>query len=529
MNLPRPALRHLRHLRTMLPYAIPAADRVYNAPCISRSAPMSWPVYFAQSLALGSPASGVGLCLLWTPQERVLPALDRASYALAGNLYSRDGVSFLVRNLLARPTITDLVLCGKDLTGGGAALVALLRDGLDAQGRICGDGTRLHPEIPREAVELLRRAVTLHDHRDTARPEQIAALLRGISRPARPWAEAPMLFAYEEPVAAALPGDETGLLLRAPTVRAAYLRLLWHVLTFGRRGATQHSSDQRELLDVLTVVSDEPADPARFSHADWMPFSREGLGARRPDGSYSGYLAQIAGDAVPAGVSYSYGARLRGQGGVDQVRAIVEELRAAGASRRAVAALWDPGHDARSPSPPCLTQLQASLRDGRLGLTAYFRSHDIYRAWAGNAYGLRALQAQIAEQLGAEAGDLAILSHSAHVYAHDWEPAGELLAHQYRAADPRLVRDARGSFVIALEPPEIVVRHYSPGGEHLQSFRGATARELGVALTPYLGELSHAVYLGQELQKAEHAIALGRPEAYWQDRPLRLADDPGAR
>jgi thymidylate synthase len=97
-----------------------------------------------------------------------------------------------------------------------------------------------------------------------------------------------------------------------------------------------------------------------------------------------------------------------------------------------------------------------------------------------------------------------------------------LLTQHYRAADPRLQRDQRGSFVIGLEPPEIVVRHYSPAGEHVQSFRGATARELGVALGPYLGELSHALYLGQELQKAELAVALGRPEAYWQDRPLDI-------
>jgi thymidylate synthase len=159
----------------------------------------------------------------------------------------------------------------------------------------------------------------------------------------------------------------------------------------------------------------------------------------------------------------------------------------------------------------------------KLHLTAYFRSHDIFRAWAANAYGLRALQGLIAEGLGnPPLGDLAILSHSAHIYAHDWERAGELLAHHYRAADPRLLRDARGSFVISLEPPEILVRHYTPAGEHLQSFRNASARELGVTLAPYVGEISHAIYLGQELQKAELAIALGRPEAYRQDRPLAL-------
>lgn len=490
---------------------------------------MSWPLYFAPSLALGSPESGVGLCLLWTPQERVLPALDPADYAIAGNLYSRDGVSFLVRNVLAHPSIRLILLCGKDLTGSGAALVALLEHGVDAEGRIVGDGTRLHPELPREAVELFRRSVRLHDARDLARPEQIAALLRGLRAPAAAFAPAPLVFPYHEPAAAALPGAESGLLVRATTVRQAYLRLLWHVLSFGRRGATQHSSDQREILDVLTVVSDEPADPAQGSYADWMPFTRAGLGERLPDGGYSGYLGQILSPAPGAGVSYTYGSLLRAfpaeLAPIDQVAAMVEDLRAQGASRRAVAALWRPAHDPGSANPPCLNLIQARLRDGRLHLTAYFRSHDIYRAWPANAYGLRALQGQIADQLGADAGDLAILSHSAHVYAHDWERAGELLAHHYRAADPRLVRDPRGSFVISLEPPAIVVRHYTPAGDHLQTFRGESARELGVQLTPYVGEVSHAIYLGQELQKAELAISLGRPEIYRQDRGLALKDE----
>jgi thymidylate synthase len=412
-------------------------------------------------------------------------------------------------------------------------LVALLRDGLDEQGRIIGDGTRLHPEIPRAAVDLLRRSVSLYDSRDTVRPEAIAALLHALRRPAEPFAPAPLSFPYSEPAAAALPAANCGLLLRAGTVRSAYLKLIWHVLSFGVRGGTQHSSDQREILDVLTVVGDEPADPAAFSHAEWMPFSRESLGERLPDGGYSGYLGQILMGGRPEGVSYTYGSRLRSfAGAIDQVAAMVSELRASGASRRAVAALWSPAEDAGGPNPPCLNLVQARLRAGpgdaapRLVLTAYFRSHDIFRAWPSNAYSLRALQGLIAEGLGgAPLGDLAILSHSAHIYAHDWERAGELLAHHYRAADPRLVRDARGSFVISLEPPAIIVRHYTPSGEHLQSFRSTSARELGTQLAPYLGELSHAIYLGQELQKAELAIALGRPQAYRQDQPLAL-DQP---
>ncbi|NJO05692.1 MAG: hypothetical protein HC876_09295 [Chloroflexaceae bacterium] len=63
----------------------------------------TWPLYFARNLTLGAPDSSIGLCLLWTPQERVLPALPPNGYAVAGNLYSREGISYLVRNVLARP------------------------------------------------------------------------------------------------------------------------------------------------------------------------------------------------------------------------------------------------------------------------------------------------------------------------------------------------------------------------------------------------------------------------------------------
>jgi thymidylate synthase len=155
---------------------------------------MAWPLYFAQNLTLGNPESGVGLCLLWTPQDRVLPELNSADYAVAGNLYSRDGVSYLLRNLLARPTLRTILLCGKDMTGSGAALAALFANGVDAQGRIIGEGTRLHAEIPHEAIELVRRNVTLHDARDVVRAPQVAELLAQLRCAAAPFAPAPLEF-----------------------------------------------------------------------------------------------------------------------------------------------------------------------------------------------------------------------------------------------------------------------------------------------------------------------------------------------
>jgi dihydropteroate synthase len=54
----------------------------------------------------------------------------------------------------------------------------------------------------------------------------------------------------------------------------------------------------------------------------------------------------------------------------------------------------------------------------------------------------------------------------------------------------------------------------------LEVFRGRTAKELGIALTEGAGphpisRLDHALYLGRELQKAEHCLQEGLP--YIQD------------
>jgi thymidylate synthase len=496
--------------------------------------------YFAANLTFGDPCASTAVCLLWTPQERVVAALPRHAYVVVGNLYSREGISFLVRNVLAYPRIRTLVLCGRDMTGSGAALVALMRDGVDDAGRIVGDGTRLHPELPLAAINALRDGVHLIDARDTIKPEAIAALLTAQPHNPQPFLPEPLHFPYHEPQATHLPAEESGWLVRARTIQQGYLAVLWRVLTFGQRTGTQHSADQQELLDVMTVITDEATQVAQFSYADWMPFSAAELGTQQPDGRYTGYLAQFlqagrGGD----GVSYTYGDRLRAfpqPDPVDQVAAIVADLRASGQSRRAVASLWAVGHDAAAPNPPCLVLVQARLRPDplcptqphRLTLTAYFRSHDIYRAWAMNAFGLRALHSLLAAQISTPAqpvvaADLVIISHSAHVYAHDWAAAQRMIEQHYQPTNPRLVRDPRGSFVIRLEPPEIMVQHFSPQGEHLRSVRGSDAAHLSKQLAAYLSDPAHALYLGQELAKAELALRLDCPQAYHQDRALDIS------
>ena len=78
------------------------------------------PIYKANSLMLGDPASPVGIITCWTMKARVAGEVDSSQYAAIGQLYSpTKGIDYLFRNLLANPTIRCLIVTGQDLSGSG--------------------------------------------------------------------------------------------------------------------------------------------------------------------------------------------------------------------------------------------------------------------------------------------------------------------------------------------------------------------------------------------------------------------------
>ncbi len=89
--------------------------------------------------------------------------------------------------------------------------------------------------------------------------------------------------------------------------------------------------------------------------------------------------------------------------------------------------------------------------------------------------------------------------------------------------------DPRGSFVIRLESGEIVAEHQGPDGAVLGEYKGTTAKNISqkIGQLYLISHLSHALDVGHELQKAEHALKLGL--VYVQDpkldfSPLALPD-----
>lgn len=105
------------------------------------------------------------------------------------------------------------------------------------------------------------------------------------------------------------------------------------------------------------------------------------------------------------------------------------------------------------------------------------------------------------------------------------DPAGYFLIHIDREAG-ELVAEHYGNGIdergLATDPEtgEVLACRGAARRTPLAVFRGRTAKELGILLTesqvsPSVSRLDHALYLGRELQKAEHCLLLDLP--YVQD------------
>ncbi len=122
---------------------------------------------------------------------------------------------------------------------------------------------------------------------------------------------------------------------------------------------------------------------------------------------------------------------------VDQIDQVIHRLKASPSTRRATAVTWIPPVDNAKDEVPCMIVDDFKLRDGRLNLTVFFRSHDFAGAYPANLYGLARVLEHVAREVGAEPGSISTTSASAHIYEHDWDwVRGMLLGMQGQESPP---------------------------------------------------------------------------------------------
>lgn len=491
-----------------------------------------WPLFFKEKLSLGSLDSNIGIATLWTMQEKIVPYLPKDSYCVVGNFYDRqNGLTPLVRNCLANPNIRYIVLVGVDKGNSREALVNFFQKGVDENNVVLETNTKVDIEIPKDALDLVRKNVELIDLSDQLNanlvfdPENTMKILleKIVSLPKLPPYAQPQTFPLPKLETESFPSEKTGFMIRDQYIGDAWLKVLQTVDRFGTvtKMRTADSFQVKEVLNLVTVIEDEDPDQPIMK----MYF--------RFDQSYlMKYYDEICTAHKPEGVSYTYGMRLREyklhDQTVDQIKDITEFLRKDPYTKRAVAVTWNLQEESLAKnngipmSPPCLILVQPVIENNRLFLTAYIRSNDMFRAWPSNAFGLRKLQKNIAQELALEMASLTIVSCSAHIYQENWAEAKAIVNTHLPKTNCQY--DIRGYFLISIDPIEkkILVSHFAVTGELLAKFEGPNARSLceQLGVNKVASDPFHYMYLGGELQKAE--IALQKGIKYTQDWTLEL-------
>jgi len=479
----------------------------------------------SNKLALGNSESRVAIVTLWSKVKEMEKKIEPSRYAVMGQLFSAErGLDPLMRNLLANPQITNILVTGADFSKSGIVLEDFFKVGFEkgetklTQKSVWRVKSKyegyLGIDLPFETLEKLRQSIYITRVSDIRTVDFDALPRPPTTREKQVFVPPP-----EEPIKSYI-GEYTGHVVRGKTIAEAWLGVLDSILKFGRQSGTHYSEPQREILNLLSIIEEE--DPHNFFIPDYLPCNEERVRS---------YIPRITRD-IPGGIhknEYTYGSRMRSWFGTDQIKRAVDKLSREPISRAVVIGLWDATKDLEIGGSPCLNHIWFRISEDTLHMTSIFRSHDMFEGYPENAFGLRTLQeevrAALQERLGKPIGlgQLMILSQSAHLYKDTWEWAQNIVKKHlppFRRTLSRL--DPRGNFIISLKDGEIVMEHTGPAGEKIGEFRGKSGQDIREILVRenVISLLSHSLDIGMELKKAEIAKKLGIP--YIQDQPLQL-------
>jgi thymidylate synthase len=151
-----------------------------------------------------------------------------------------------------------------------------------------------------------------------------------------------------------------------------------------------------------------------------------------------------------------------GGGHVDQISAVLEQLRTDPDSRRMLVSAWNVGEIPQMALPPCHTLFQFYVADGRLSCQLYQRSADLFLGVPFNIASYALLTHMVAQQVGLDVGDFVWTGGDCHVYDNHVEQVRVQLS---RAAYPfpeLRLKPAPSLFDYAYEDVEVVGYQHHP-------------------------------------------------------------------
>jgi thymidylate synthase len=147
--------------------------------------------------------------------------------------------------------------------------------------------------------------------------------------------------------------------------------------------------------------------------------------------------------------------------GVDQIRAVLDEIRRNPHSRRLIVSGWHPAEANQVALPPCHTLFQLYVQNGRLSCQLYQRSADVFLGVPFNIASYALLTHLIAQVSGLAVGEFVHSFGDVHLYANHVEQARLQVSRAPRAL-PRLVLDASVADLFAFRAEHVRLLGYDP-------------------------------------------------------------------
>lgn len=480
------------------------------------------PLYFGDRLTMVNPHGVIGVVTLWSKVDYVLQRFRQAGVdldpatspvAVFGNLYG-NGLREMLRNLLHNPQIQVLLICGHDRSGSREELVNFFELGLEpepsslVQYRSPAPGVAVAPCRIRQTRRLLDDLVRpehfnsppclvwLGDPQEAATQGRLRDFFASWQPP-----PVPQMARQQVPLPEVdlpyFPSNPRGHQVVRDTPLEAWKEVLYLLTRFGRR-VTLKKGERLELQHVKVVVEKphfEAEEDLRAAHLD-------------PERLRS-YQADILRGELRPDEAYHYGHRLRTYFGLDTLAACAARLQEDPEDRKSYLTLWDNPRDLKAQEGrPCLVSLFFRNFEGKLTLSATYRTHNALDAWLLNVYGLMAIQDWVAERVGLPPGAVTVVSHSLGLDPRELDRALTVIGP--RPYEVRL--DSMGYFRVSLDGDEILVEHRFEDVT-LKEYRGKTAVSLQhqLARDITISDINHAMYLGRQLAKAEAALKAGQP------------------
>jgi thymidylate synthase len=146
---------------------------------------------------------------------------------------------------------------------------------------------------------------------------------------------------------------------------------------------------------------------------------------------------------------------------IDQLRQVVEQIRARPDSRRHLVTAWNPADVDKMALPPCHALFQFYVAEGRLSCQMYQRSADLFLGVPFNIASYALLTLMIAQVTGLERGEFVLTLGDAHIYLNHVEQAHAQLARAPRAF-PRMRLSPEMKDVFGFRYEDFALEGYNP-------------------------------------------------------------------